>query len=97
MHCRVYIKISIMLFTNDQQSAISAIKRGRNVVITGPGGTGKTPMVEWICRQIREKDVRTAILSRGYGAEATGANDEATARFDEILATIPSVVSCSQM
>ena len=45
MHCRVYIKISIMLFTNDQQSAISAIKRGRNVVITGPGGTGKTTII----------------------------------------------------
>jgi ATP-dependent DNA helicase PIF1 len=34
-----------MLFTNDQQSAISAIKRGRNVMITGPGGTGKTTII----------------------------------------------------
>lgn len=34
-----------MLFTNDQQSAISAIKKGRNVMITGPGGTGKTTII----------------------------------------------------
>jgi len=46
MHCRVYIEIrSKMLFTNDQQSVISAIKRGRNVMITGPGGTGKTTII----------------------------------------------------
>jgi ATP-dependent DNA helicase PIF1 len=34
-----------MLFTNDQQIAISAIKKGRNVMITGPGGTGKTTII----------------------------------------------------
>lgn len=34
-----------MLFTNGQQSAISAIKKGRNVMITGPGGTGKTTII----------------------------------------------------
>lgn len=41
------------------------------------GGTGKTPMVEWIARHLRAKDVRVAILSRGYGAEQGGLNDEA--------------------
>lgn len=44
MHWRVHHKI-VMLFTKDQQSAISAIKRGRNVMITGPGGTGKTTII----------------------------------------------------
>ena len=39
------IEIKHMLFTNDQQGAISAIKRGRNVMITGPGGTGKTTII----------------------------------------------------
>src|SRR5690606_5528635 len=28
------------------------------------GGTGKTPMVEWIARQLRQEQVRVAILSR---------------------------------
>ena len=34
--------------TNDQQSVIGAIKRGRNVVITGPGGTGKTTIINYL-------------------------------------------------
>lgn len=41
------------------------------------GGTGKTPMVEWIARHLRQRQVRVAILSRGYGAEHGGQNDEA--------------------
>lgn len=39
------------------------------------GGTGKTPMVEWVARWYRQHDVRVAILSRGYGGEG-GLNDE---------------------
>jgi tetraacyldisaccharide 4'-kinase len=39
------------------------------------GGTGKTPMVEWVARWYRQRGVRVAILSRGYG-QAAGLNDE---------------------
>ncbi len=41
------------------------------------GGTGKTPMVEWIARWFRQRGVRVTLISRGYGAEAGSANDEA--------------------
>jgi tetraacyldisaccharide 4'-kinase len=41
------------------------------------GGTGKTPMVEWIARRFCERGVRVAVVSRGYGAKAGSANDEA--------------------
>jgi tetraacyldisaccharide 4'-kinase len=41
------------------------------------GGTGKTPLVAWIARWLREHDVRVALVSRGYGATADGLNDEA--------------------
>ncbi len=41
------------------------------------GGTGKTPMVEWIARSFRQRGVRVAILSRGYRAADDGRNDEA--------------------
>ena len=41
------------------------------------GGTGKTPMVEWIARWYRQKSVRVTVISRGYGAEAGAVNDEA--------------------
>lgn len=39
------------------------------------GGTGKTPMVEWVARWFRTRGARVAILSRGYG-QAEGLNDE---------------------
>ncbi|HYO24744.1 MAG TPA: tetraacyldisaccharide 4'-kinase [Lacipirellulaceae bacterium] len=41
------------------------------------GGTGKTPMVQWVAALCRRREVRVAILSRGYGAAADGRNDEA--------------------
>lgn len=41
------------------------------------GGTGKTPFVEWLARWFRSRQVRVCIISRGYGAEEKGPNDEA--------------------
>lgn len=41
------------------------------------GGTGKSPMVAWLAKWFRERDVRVAILSRGYGQLDDGRNDEA--------------------
>ena len=41
------------------------------------GGTGKTPMVEWIVAWLRRHDVRVAVVSRGYGSEGGDRNDEA--------------------
>ena len=31
------------------------------------GGTGKTPMVAWIAKWLRDRDQRVTLLSRGYG------------------------------
>ena len=31
------------------------------------GGTGKTPLVEWLCRALARKDRKICILTRGYG------------------------------
>ncbi len=41
------------------------------------GGTGKTPTVSLIVRQLLERGARPVILSRGYKGESDGANDEA--------------------
>jgi tetraacyldisaccharide 4'-kinase len=40
------------------------------------GGTGKTPFVEYVARWYRSRGLRPVILSRGYGAEPGGRNDE---------------------
>jgi tetraacyldisaccharide 4'-kinase len=54
------------------------------------GGTGITPMVEWLARWLRSQDVRVAIVSRGYGAESGGYNDEAL-ELDQRLPDVPHV------
>jgi tetraacyldisaccharide 4'-kinase len=55
------------------RAAVPVISVGNLTV----GGTGKTPMVEWLARHLRQQHIRVAILSRGYGAEQGGLNDEA--------------------
>ncbi len=41
------------------------------------GGTGKSPLVAWLARKLRQRSVRVAVLSRGYGQLDNGQNDEA--------------------
>jgi tetraacyldisaccharide 4'-kinase len=51
------------------------------------GGTGKTPCVEYVARFYRQRDLRVAILSRGYG-NTDGPNDEALV-LEENLPDVP--------
>ena len=51
------------------------------------GGTGKTPMVEWTARFLRERGLRVAILSRGYGGKGR-INDEGLV-LEENLPDVP--------
>ena len=51
------------------------------------GGTGKTPLVLWIGRWLREHQHEVTIISRGYGRQAGALNDEA----QEIAALLPGV------
>lgn len=41
------------------------------------GGTGKTPLVAWVARQIAEAGRGVTLLSRGYGGQGREHNDEA--------------------
>jgi tetraacyldisaccharide 4'-kinase len=54
------------------------------------GGTGKTPMVEWVCRRLRDRGLRVAIVSRGYGKRDGAANDEAR-ELEQRLPDVPHV------
>lgn len=51
------------------------------------GGTGKTPLVRYTARLLRQDDFRVALVSRGYGAADGESNDEAM----ELAATLPDV------
>jgi tetraacyldisaccharide 4'-kinase len=69
----------------------SAVQRvGVPVISVGNltlGGTGKTPMVKWLARWLQQREIRVAIVSRGYGASAGNENDEAR----ELRADLPDV------
>ena len=56
------------------------------------GGTGKTPMVKWVARHLRRRDLRVAILSRGYGATDGAKNDEAL-ELEQALPDVPHLQS----
>ncbi len=51
------------------------------------GGTGKTPMVEWLARDLRGLDLRVAILSRGYKGQ--GAFNDEGLLLEENLPDVP--------
>jgi tetraacyldisaccharide 4'-kinase len=41
------------------------------------GGTGKTPMVQWLAQWFGQRGIRVALVSRGYKAAVGSQNDEA--------------------
>lgn len=51
------------------------------------GGTGKTPLVEWLVKRLAASGATPAIISRGYGARAGQPNDEAL----ELARKLPGV------
>jgi len=48
------------------------------------GGTGKTPIVCYLARRLRERSLRVALVSRGYGRGDHDANDEAMELHDRL-------------
>jgi len=50
------------------------------------GGTGKTPLVIWLCKSLRQKEFRCAVLTRGYQTHAenrTSSAEHRASRTDE--------------
>src|SRR3954470_9847499 len=61
----------------DQGFGVSRLPRP--VVSVGnvtTGGTGKTPVVRWLCERLRGAGRRPAVLMRGYKAESGERGDE---------------------
>jgi tetraacyldisaccharide 4'-kinase len=59
------------------------------------GGTGKTPMVEWVARWYRRHGMRVVILSRGYG-QSQGLNDEGRV-LEENLPDVPHLQNADRV
>jgi tetraacyldisaccharide 4'-kinase len=59
------------------------------------GGTGKTPVVEFLSRALRDKDRHVTILSRGYKSKALSGpqNWTSTNKTDIDLNSVPKIVS----
>ncbi|AIZ65168.1 hypothetical protein PK28_10760 [Hymenobacter sp. DG25B] len=69
------------------------------------GGTGKTPHVAWVVRQLLQLEAEPAILSRGYGRRTRGyrlvqptdtaitVGDEPLQHFQDFSGTVPVAVS----
>jgi len=51
------------------------------------GGTGKTPMVQWLTRWFQQRGVNVALVSRGYKSKTGSQNDEAL----ELAQKLPDV------
>ncbi|MEM6572448.1 MAG: tetraacyldisaccharide 4'-kinase [Planctomycetota bacterium] len=54
------------------------------------GGTGKTPMIVWLARELGRRGLRPGIVSRGYGSTDDGPNDEAR-MLASLLPDVPHV------
>ena len=55
------------------------------------GGTGKTPMVIWICELLQRHQIKVGIVSRGYGAAETGKPNDEALELKSRLTAVPHV------
>ncbi|MDL2717715.1 MAG: tetraacyldisaccharide 4'-kinase [Acidobacteriota bacterium] len=58
-----------------RQGFLKVHRAGRPVLSVGnlaAGGTGKTPFVRWLARELLERGTRPSILTRGYGRTSRG-------------------------
>jgi tetraacyldisaccharide 4'-kinase len=89
--CESFYSMAVQWRNGRYDRGVTAVHRvGVPVVSVGNltlGGTGKTPMVCWLARWFAERGVRVAVVSRGYGAKAGEANDEAR----ELAESLPDV------
>lgn len=88
-----FYAVAVWLRNKRFDSSQNAVRRvGVPVLSVGnltTGGTGKTPLVVWICKQLRSWEKRVAVVSRGYARhnQDSSFNDEAL----EIKLRLPGV------
>ena len=55
------------------------------------GGTGKSPMVVWLCKFFLEKNLRPGLISRGYGGGRGGGTHHGNDEFMEMSHRLPNI------
>ena len=60
------------------------------------GGTGKTPMVVWLCRRLQQQHRKVVVLARGYQRKGDGDNDE-TEMLRRLLPDVPIVIDADRV
>lgn len=86
----IFYRIGLAWKSRRWQRPGTVVKLSVPVISVGnltTGGTGKTPVVQWVCRELRQQGVKVALLSRGYGQLEGGGNDEAL----ELELSLPDV------
>lgn len=76
--------------------AAVAQRVGATVVSVGNltlGGTGKTPLVQWIAEWFQDHDIRVAVVSRGYGAAEPGMENDEARQLRWLLPDVPHVAN----
>ncbi|MFO7813073.1 MAG: tetraacyldisaccharide 4'-kinase [Pelovirga sp.] len=71
----VYGVVSWLRLLCYQYGLLSSFKSSLPVISVGnlsAGGTGKTPVVDWLVKRLMEKGYHPAIVSRGYGGQFRG-------------------------
>ncbi len=75
------------------QSSATVIVVG-NIVV---GGSGKTPFILWLTRQLQAKGLRVGIISRGYGGQSKQWPQSVTAESDPVLVGDEPVLLAKQL
>ncbi len=55
------------------------------------GGTGKTPMVVWVCKLLQRHEIKVGIVSRGYGAKQAGSQNDEAMELESRLRSVPHI------
>lgn len=69
---RLYGLLSLLRVRLYSWGLLRSYQAGVPVISVGNlsvGGTGKTPMTEWLLRSLQERGLKVAIVSRGYGGD----------------------------